>query len=632
MWKLIFFVAVANCQKLVPFNQCGINDVIFRVIFFYFKDQHFMTVIDGDKEFNAFDSYDCLGEEYFRPVSVYSDWKKVDMAQRIDTSSVTSFSTTNGYFIKGEILDITDDFFETISKFNPRIQLMFTIKGANVEYSQDILKRAYDEYKMLNVAAIILKPEFKEGVLYATSLMLSIYNPFRKQPEFGIWDINNKNLHQILKEFDNFYLSRVRDLKSFPLKISIFEYEMTSLAIYDEQGKLQRFTYPDGELAAVIAKNMNATPVYEQVRDEPKHGVQNIDGSFTGSLGQVEQGTVDLVANARLIANYNTTKSIFLQPISMTKLYFVVQRRGVSKIMMVTFLQELDKVSQLVVISLTFLLPFMLILLHKLELSLLHKDTDFSISRLVLYCFGIWYGISLRHPNGTSTRIVIAAILFLSLIMNSLFQGSILKDLNANRKIGRITTIQQILDQNFRIAMIPVLTFAFQGEAEDNVTRALIKITKNLDEVSLESEKAIPELIDDDKFAFLWTDSLSGNYLNNFFDNKTGENFIEVVPESPFEFYSALIAPKASPFIETFNEIISFYMQSGLYQHNAKEAQNDNHKVWIYRVKNGFVPKEEKRPLSLTDLQGVFKVYLSFIAVSSFAFIIEVFIKFLTTH
>lgn len=124
----------------------------------------------------------------------------------------------------------------------------------------------------------------------------------------------------------------------------------------------------------------------------------------------------------------------------------------------------------------------------------------------------------------------------------------------------------------------------------------------------------------------------TGNYLNNFYDTETGENYFEVVPESAFEFYIAMMVPKTSPFFDRFNQVVSMYLQSGLYDYNQKKALDDNEKVWIYRVNNGFIPRRKSQALNVGDLQDAFKLYLILLGVSLIVFVVEIFIRFLTSH
>ena len=636
MWKLaILIVAVifgkfsVNCQKLIPYVECnGVNKMTLEVIFRYFEDQHFMTIIDSTNQ-HSLDIYVCVGVEFYRPWDVYNDFKEVDFTQATDTSSVTSFATIHGYFVKASLEEISDEFFEKLSKQNPKTKLLINVDKLGVEESKEIIQNAYDKFKMLNVATISHVLEFEDEKLVGVTIVFCLYNPFsgskeERNPEFQCWDITSDNVQQFFTEMQDFLRMRVKNLQGYPLKISIFEHEMVSLPINDEEGELVSFTYPDGEITSALARCMNFTPVYEQLFDGgPKYGFQDSDGTFLGSLGELEYGKVDLAANARLIANYNTSESVFLQPITMMKLFFVVQKRVVNKNLMVAMFTELDFYSKILSIILVVLFPLSFIWIHNFEKKIQGKKAHVDVVKSILDIHGIVNGISVNHPSTTASRIVFTTIFFWTIMSSSVYQGVIVKDLNSDRNIGRIRKIDTLLQQNFKIGMAPSLTYAFQSEGDDKVSRALNKMTRNFGDVALPPESATYVLLENDKFAYLWSDLFAGSYLNRYYDETTGENSFEVVPESAFQFYIAMMAPKSSPFIESMNEVINIYVQSGLFQHDTQQPQNDNDKIWIYRVINDLVPKEKSKSLTIADLQNVFKLYLGLIVLSFFVFFIE---------
>lgn len=70
------------------------------------------------------------------------------------------------------------------------------------------------------------------------------------------------------------------------------------------------------------------------------------------------------------------------------------------------------------------------------------------------------------------------------------------------------------------------------------------------------ADEGLEMLLQKNDVAFLWEELHIGSYLNKYFDELTGENLLEVVPEVAFKFYIALMSQKTSPFIERFNEIM----------------------------------------------------------------------------
>lgn len=619
------------------FEKC-VDLTPIKVIFRYLKDQHFMTVVDVS-DLHSLDLLGCLPGFLFRPINVYSDMDSIKFSDTIDTSSVSSYPTTNGYYIRCEADEILKEngFYEKLSKFNPRSKVILNLIDVDLETMKEILKIGYHKYKLLNVATVLMVPQFAGGSiasLKSITAYLCLYNPFagnahERTPEVRCWSFEN-NVKEKILEMENFQAQRLKDLNKFPLKISIFEYEMKCVAVYDTNGNISHYTYPDGELISTVAKIMNFMPIYKPILEGPKYGLKIPGGIFTGSLGDSEYERVDLVANPKLISNYNTTNSVFLQPVAMTKLFFIVKKRFTRKKISTIILFQLDNVGQAIATLLFFLFPVIYFFINKIELSLFRVERRKDVVKEILYVIALFNNVSVKHSTLAASRIVVAMMLFYTLMATGLFQGSIIKDLNQNQNIGRINKIDQIIEQKFAIGMDPILTYAFQEEGDDKVSKALNKITRSIRKSFYLNEEAIELLKLDDKFAYLLGSEMTGSYLNNFYDNETGENYLEVVPESAFEFYIAMMVPKSSPFIDRFNQIINEYMETGLYQYNMKKASDDNQKIWIYRVKHGLVPHTHNRALKLLDLQDVFNVFLTNCAMTCLIFALEITHKFIT--
>lgn len=647
MWKLIvvtfilFQCHLLNSQKLEPIVSCdNSNFVIMKLVFKYFDDQHFMTLVDL-LDYTLFphsmDSLACIGGNNFRPVDVFNT-KDVIFGPTIDSSSVSSYPTTHGYFVRCFYEEIEDGLFEKISNFNPRTKIMFGIFARDLMKVNDILRDGYEKYKMLNVAVTVFRPAFKNGFMNGLDISLYMYNPFSgsenvRSPEYISFNLSAPNLDETLDAIEAFQKRRLENLQQHPLKVHIFEYDMKSAAVYDGSGNIEHYTYPDGELVNAIAKVMNFTPVYLPPTIGPKYGFQMKSGNFTGGLAASEYGKADLVANSKLIANYNTIKSVFLQPITMTKLFFIIQKRVTKRRMVIYAFSELDQISKLLAIAITVMFPFIYLVVHTTENSLLSPGRRVNVIKTIFYIFGIIHNISMRHSKLTASRMIIIIILFYNLLASSLYQGSIVRNLNKNMRLGKITTIDQLFEQDFDIRMAPVMTYAFQGEGEDKITKELNKVSRDIEKIALPSENATKMLQSDYKLAYLWNDdAITGNYLDRYYDNQTGENYIEVVPESAFEFYIAPMVPKSSPFIDKFNQIINIYAQSGLNQYHVERASHDNTKVWIHRLINGFVPENKIQSLKLDEMSDCFKLYLVLSGFCLCIFILECFIEFLTTH
>lgn len=248
-----------------------------------------------------------------------------------------------------------------------------------------------------------------------------------------------------------------------------------------------------------------------------------------------------------------------------------------------------------------------------------------SLVKAIIYVFALQQNISMKHSGLGATRIVIAAILFYNLITSSLFQSSITKNLNTNQVKGRITSVDGLIANHFKIGMPPYIAPIFGDLDGLNKVNILMRQSgQTIEEIKQPYQFFDGFLLDDDKHAYLWSESYVDTYLNQYYDSNTGENLFEHIPEVVFEFYVSLMAPKSSPFIERFNEVLVQFVETGIGNYHKSRAKADMNMNWIWRLLNGKTPRPRDKAIKWNDVAPLFNVYWFCCSVSFGVFFVEI--------
>lgn len=637
MIEVLFLALVTPGIALNYFDQnpiyssfdCNeITEQIVEVSHKYFEDQFAVTLVDLFSTPTA-SSFKCSKGNTFRPVDVISEVEQIKIRSKFDRSSVSTFPLTEGFLLNTD-LNLTRELLPLISSYNPRMNVLVILSSPTDEEVQDLIRRAYEDHKMLNFGVLTMKDFYNDGKYNKTTVNIILYNPFygnqtKRDPQFLHLDFSEKPLEK-LDLMKNFMKKRLTNLHGYPLEINIFDYPMISKAQYDANGKIERYRYVDGSFVQMLSSLMNFTPSYlNNSGNQGMFGYQQRNGTFVGSLGDIEYNRVSLAANPVLIANYNTSNLVFLQPITMSHLYFFVRKRATRKYFSISNFDRFDQPSIIITILLAFLLPTFHWIISRCEERIFDSRKRVSSAvRSFLDTFAILNNVSVKHPFYTGTRIVIASTMFYNLVTSTLFQSNIVKDLTANREDGKISTIDELTNEGYKIKMPAHFGLVFNGLGNDKVSLMLNKTKQTAVDVGVETFDLESIIQPKEKIAFLWMDLYMTNYLDRFFDNETGENLFEGVPEIAFKFYLANVVPKHSPFIERFNEIIIRYLELGIGDYHIGHAYSDNQIVMIRRLKNGQVPETQIRAMKLIDFRNMFKFFLHLIAVSVIVFLLEV--------
>lgn len=633
-FSLVFGQNYFDRHPLYEDVDCNsLTDLIVEINFKYFDDQHTITLIDSSTNPTA-SAFKCLGGNKFRPLLIVSNVNLVKRRKTTDRSSVSSFSTTEGFLINSKLTELPG-ILRTVAAHNPRSKVMAMLFQESEVEAQKVLHEAFHVHKMLKVSVLLLNDVHENGVYLKSFLNLVMYNPFsgkgntREKSQFINLDFTTFNQLQRVEEMKGFIEQRVKNLHGFPLRISMFDYPMVSKKVVDVNGRTSHYDYVDGDIVSTFANLMNFKCDYENNSDNYfKYGFQYPNGTFVGSLSYIEDEKADLAGNPKLIADYNTSNSVFLQPITMVRFSFIIRKRKTHKLLIISMFDQLDHPSKSIALALSVLLPLVYVLVSRNEQRIFNPLKRFeSFDKSLLYSFALMNNISMKHSSYTSTRIIVGTFLFYALIFSTLFQSSILNNLNSNLEFGKVTSIHQLVEEGYKVKMPSYVALLFKERGLDKVSWMMKKTKQTYVDVAV-PEPDLPNILEPGKkIAFLWTELFNTNFLNHFYDKETGENHFESVPETAHEFYISLMTPKNSPFIESFNDILMKYTETGFGAHHIGMAYADNNKILIQRLKNREVIKESNGAITLQDLRTVFQTFLITSAISLTVFIAEALIS-----
>lgn len=436
---------LTSSKHLNTINDCSMHiNLVLNINAYFFEDQFSLTVIDSSED-PTISALKCIGGNDFRPLSIFDDVLQIDLGDETDTSSVSSYPTTSGMFVKSGYDDALG-ILRIIGGHNPRSKVLLYVTDGNETDSMDLLKIAYEDLKMLNLAVLMINIEKdEEGISISGRVRIIFFNPYSgnkdiREPEYLRLTLTPFNLEGKFKIITKFIKDRVSNLHQFPLRVNIFDFPMISKREANENDETMYYSYSDGETIRIIGEKLNFNIIYEDSSDGIQYGFQNDEGNFTGSLGALEYDQVDLLGNPRLIADYNTTKSLFLQPITMMRLSFIIKKRPTYKLLSVFIYSGYDKISMILGISVSVCLPFIYSFINKNEVKIINKQLlkknrlkASSLIKSTLYIIALVHGISMSHSTGNASRIVVGITLLYALIISALYSSAQTKNLNTNK-------------------------------------------------------------------------------------------------------------------------------------------------------------------------------------------------------
>lgn len=380
----------------------------------------------------------------------------------------------------------------------------------------------------------------------------------------------------------------------------------------------QRYGYQDGELVHLLADRMNFTPVYVQDSEGVTYGKEEDDGHFSGSLGAVENDLVDIAGNIRVITNlYRTRNLLFLRPIGSTKLVYIVPKNYLKTKFVVFPLSFYT--DQVVMLCIGTFISFSLVFycIKYCSFKQTHQKgqetEDIDLLKIVLTMIGIHHSIAVKTDcTSTKMRIILGTGFLYAVILSSVYQGSIVKELNTLEDHTDIKTFEQLINTPLQLLIHADLAVHIEHFKEFSTHSIFNQLYKRNVIISNEIQNPGDFVAYNRTSTLLTLDMYISMLKINYFDKFSGEERVEVLPVSVKEFFNSITVSKTSPFIDEINYWLSRIDQAGLMLHQTAVAENDLKMEYIKYVKLGFSPNLKLRILTFEELNSLFVFMLIF--------------------
>jgi hypothetical protein len=202
----------------------------------------------------------------------------------------------------------------------------------------------------------------------------------------------------------------------------------------------------------------------------------------------------------------------------------------------------------------------------------------------------LYVSIIVPRKGHLATRLLLAMILFYSLIINNTYQGQIITKLNTPLPSKNLVNMEQLLATNFSLfSSFPASTFVPLGDNED----------KKLTVHKLAARNTLVNDIDDfldlfhtrNDIAVLVKDFCAPLIKATTFDVISGEDVVHIIPESPIMLLSAFVARKDSAFLNEFIEAELRAIETGIIHVAVQRFLYHNHLQFVKRYRQGYFGK-----------------------------------------
>lgn len=564
---------------------------------------------------------------------------------------LVSPSTTKGYVVITASLSILKQSVMWFENINSNGRWMIFLTDLELKDVKNFLKDAWTNNKMLNILIILI--DIKQLKFNVISYNPFILNDNEKRGQFWNEELNADTKAIVLNYIDDIFGTKVQNLHHYSLKVIMFESEMTAIPIFDDNRNITHYKYIEGVVIQMIQSYLNCSIEYLKPRDNGRMGFRAPNGTISGVLVEIEEGSVDMTGNVRLMMPIGTTNSTFLYPIDLVNLKYIVPKMDLSVTTLdFTILQFFDSKARL-----CFLLVFTLLMIFWMIAGFIQKLVILPNEKVVplmdfsdklFYLISMQSGVSIPTWKFTRNhdRIIMSFLLIFSLIVCNAFQGAVTSNLSTHGKSKDINTLDDLINSDLKLVALVVIPDLFKPNADEsnvnNIQKRLYKrqtidptkLTEVLEQVGMNRVKLglLGEFIKCD-YRVSKTDSFKILVARHYFliearakyyNHETGEDTLHIVEETPITFYSTFIVPKKSPFITVFNSAIHLIRESGFLEYAIGMALYDAELLRIERWKKGLIKDQKLQIITLQHIKHMFLFWVACLVFCTIVFLGEI--------
>lgn len=374
----------------------------------------------------------------------------------------------------------------------------------------------------------------------------------------------------------------------------------------------------DRPVLQAMTSMLNLTPV--SVGDHRNFGYRLPNGTFVGDYGDIEYGRADL-ANSRMVTFLQGAENIrFLYPIMVTPFKFIVPKNYYEHPR-----REVDVIGlspQFVVayysILLWFPLGFQLFEYYDRKINPERYASRNTRDSAIFATLAVMINVSIAIRDVSSQRIYWMSLIWFQLIAYSVFQGNMIKEVNRADSSRDIQTVQELIESNLDIKMHYAMEDFIQFDEKTMKTYNLSsRIILNNEEPVILISKLIPK----GSYAILLPQHMVDDLVPRFYDERTGEDLVHVIPEVVSEFHCAMYVPANSPYMEPFNRILMIMVESGLINYGLKYRLFEASLAYIERYKSRNFAQPEKY-VATVDFVALKRNIFAFVGMSVVALLV----------
>lgn len=368
------------------------------------------------------------------------------------------FLGTSKYFI--------DTISRKISQSNPKQKVLAILTDFEESSVENILKYSHKQFELTRLY-ITSYEDLKNGA----SVSIHTYDLVAYgQPTIRKFSIRTK----LSRHFLTFNSKRYSNWNKNEMRISLHPFSLAAkidLKTCDPKS----LRYIDGEILKIFSQYFNFS-MKLLINTKGGLGTKLPNGSLTGALEMIENGTVDLLASGRIFMNYNSQNISFIYPSRQMTYVFAFPKTSWKDVnILKKYLKSIHWKLCLFIFSVIIFVPLIMVVIqhyqNPLEKHRLTKNYQMIMS--------ISLSVSTKLPKSWPLRWIVGSLLLPFVVISTLYASRMIAFFNdAKKDMQDINTIDELVKSGFEFTILDSLTSIFEENDKETAPESHILIHK----------------------------------------------------------------------------------------------------------------------------------------------------------
>lgn len=479
---------------------------------------------------------------------------------------------------------------------------------------KSLLQNLWERFKVMNV---IIMTSSVIQCRYQISQEVILYNPFfpkRGSTERGSVIILNGTKSELLMKI-SVPTSELQKFHGYPLRVTMFRRVPTVVPrmecrANDKHNCTVTYTGMDALLLHSLATYLNFTLLIRQPSDGLEYGYETINGTFTGTLGDVVYGRTDISMNGVFIKVYGSDKIQFTHNAYSDEVCIIVPKaKRMPK--WFTVFGATDSAVALSVLGIYITNACFYFIIRQIHGWFEPKslESNFGWPTIITDMFRPFvFSPFTRIPMVSSQRIFLGSCLVFGVVLTTSMQGMLVTAMTKPYYYPDINTLEELDSSGLTIytnspSIIDTFGTSHINPTMDSLSRKVqtaVNTTDLWDVVA--KERNCTAMVRKSDYQY-------GVPLSRY-RASDGSFLLHVVRECPRRYLLGYLMPTGSPYLPYINEGIARLVEAGIVEHwkQTTTLEADVHSTLhgTNLRKTAAMNKEDPKVFSLKDLQLAF--------------------------